>query len=586
MPTTMRITSTDGLTLTAHETGGSGDPAGPTVVCIHGYPDNSAIWDGVVAELAPRYRVVTYDVRGAGDSDAPTSRAGYRLDQLVADLGAVIDAVSPDDPVHVLAHDWGSIQSWPALTDERLAGRIASFTSISGPDLDQAGAWMRSALRPGGARLRDVVRQLLESYYILLFNLPVLPELMCRTGMLRRLVAASSAIGRGSAPAGRAPRPAPADQLNGLQLYRANMFRRLSRPKPRATAVPVQVIAPTLDLFASPALQFGAPRRWAADLRTRSVAGGHWVVATRPSVIARMAGELIDHVEGGPEPRALVKARMPIRRKGFDGRLVVITGAGRGIGRATALAFAERGADIVAADIDDAATADTVHAVRRLGVDAAGYHLDVSDGDAFERFAKQVRADYDVPDTVVNNAGIGLAGPFLATSVADWDRILDINLWGVIHGSRLFGQQLLDRGQGGQIVNVASAAAYSPSRVLPAYATTKAAVLMLSQCLRAELGRDGIGVVAICPGFVNSDITRTTRYVGGDAESQERQRQQAMAAYARRNYTPSQVARHIVAASARNRPIARITPEAKVFDALSRFTPALARGMARVDLNG
>lgn len=583
MPTTMRITSTDGLTLTAHE---AGDPTGPTVVCIHGYPDNSAIWDGVVAELAPRYRMVTYDVRGAGDSDAPTSRSGYRLDQLAADLRAVIDAVSPDRPVHVLAHDWGSIQGWHALTDERLAGRIASFTSISGPDLDHAGAWMRSALRPGGARLRDVIRQLLESNYILLFNLPVLPELLCRTGVLRRLVAASSMIGRGSAPAGPQPRPALADQLNGLQLYRANMFRRLGRPRPRRTTVPVQVIAPTLDLFASPALQFGAPRRWAADLRTRSVAGGHWIVTTRPAVIARMASELVDHVDGGPEPRALVNARIPRRRKGFDGRLVVVTGAGHGIGRETALAFAARGADIVAADLDDAAASDTVDAVRRLGVDGAAYHLDVADGDAFERFAKQVRADYDVPDVVVNNAGIGLAGPFLATSVADWDRILDINLWGVIHGSRLFGQQLLDRGQGGVIVNLASAAAYSPSRMLPAYATTKAAVLMLSQCLRAELGRDGIGVVAICPGFVNSDITRTTRYVGGDAEAQERQRQQAMAAYARRNYSPRRVAGHIVAAAARNRPIARITPEAKVFDALSRFTPALVRGMARVDLNG
>src|SRR5262245_38702826 len=158
----MRITSTDGVRLAVHE---SGDRSAPTVLCVHGYPDSSAVWDGVAAELAGRYHVVRYDVRGAGASDRPWARSAYRIDQLVA------DPVSPHAPVHLLGHDWGSVQCWSAVSDERLAERIASFTSVSGPDLDQAAAWMRSALRPGDAKLRHVVRQLLESNYILLFNL-------------------------------------------------------------------------------------------------------------------------------------------------------------------------------------------------------------------------------------------------------------------------------------------------------------------------------------------------------------------------------------------------------------------------------
>ncbi|HEY7046288.1 MAG TPA: SDR family oxidoreductase [Jatrophihabitantaceae bacterium] len=577
----MRVTSTDGVRLTVHE---SGDRSAPTVLCVHGYPDSSTVWDGIAAELAGRYHVVRYDVRGAGASDRPRARSAYRLDQLVDDLAAVVEAVSPDAPVHLVGHDWGSVQCWSAVGDERLAGRIASFTSISGPDLDQARAWMRSGLRPGGAKLRHVVRQLIESNYLVLFNLPVLPELLWRSRVLDRALAASTRIGRGSAPARRSPQTL-ADKLAGLQLYRANLFGRLGRPRRRRIDVPVQVVVPNADPFVSPALATGGPAPWVRDLHIRRVAGGHWVVVTRPDVIARITAELVDHTSGGAPTRALTKARAPRGGKAFTGQLAVVTGGGRGIGRETALAFAERGADVVVADLDENAAGDTVEAARRMGVDAAAYQLDVSDTDAFERFAKQVRADHDVPDIVVNNAGIGMAGPFLDTTVADWQRILDVNLWGVIHGSRLFGRQLLERGQGGTLVNVASAAAYSPSRTLPAYATTKAAVLMLTQCLRAELGRDGIGVVAICPGFVNTDITRTTRFVGVDDATQEQLRSHAVQAYTRRGYSPRRVARHIVTAVERNRPVTRITPEAKVFDALSRFTPAAARALARVDLN-
>lgn len=278
----MRVTSTDGVSLAVAE---SGDPGGPTVLCVHGYPDNRSVWEPVSALLGDRYRVITYDTRGAGESGRPANRRAYHLDRLSDDLAAVIDALSPDRPVHLLAHDWGSIQAWHAVTDARLRPRIASFTSISGPCLDHAGFWLRSRLRRHG--WRELMDQLLHSFYILFFQLPVLPELAWRTGAAARVM-------RRLDPS--APVPALPDGLHGLALYRQNMLPRLFRPRPRYTDVPVQVLAPTEDAFVRVSLQTGIGH-WASDLRVRSIQAGHWVLSSAPEVIARHATELIDAVE-------------------------------------------------------------------------------------------------------------------------------------------------------------------------------------------------------------------------------------------------------------------------------------------------
>jgi NAD(P)-dependent dehydrogenase (short-subunit alcohol dehydrogenase family)/pimeloyl-ACP methyl ester carboxylesterase len=573
----MRVVCTDGVTLAVYE---HGDPSRPTVVAVHGYPDDHRVWDGIVAILAERYRVVTYDMRGTGNSDQPSKRSDYRMAQLVADLGAVLDAVSPDRPVHLLAHDWGAIHSWAAVCAAPFADRVASFTSISGPSLDHAGAWLRKAR----SHPRAAAKQLLGSSYIGLFQVPRLPEALMRGGGNNRLEAAIGRIGRSVRASGDVPERTRTNRINGLNLYRANMLRHVGRPRPQHTDIPVQVLAPAADPFATPALQTHAPRPYATNLHTRTIAGGHWVVSHRPDVIARLTTEFIELVDGGTQPPSLAPADQ--RRTGtFAGKLVVVTGGARGIGRATALEFAQQGADVIVADVDDTAAKETVTLVQALGVEAAEYHLDVSDAEAWERFAEQVRDEHGVADVIVNNAGIGMGGPFLCTSTADWEKVIGVNLWGVIHGSRLFAEQMVQRGEGGHIVNIASAAAYSPSRIYPAYATTKAAVLMLSECLRAELAREHIGVTAICPGFIDTDISRTTVHVGVDAATQEALREHAVASYGRRNYPPERVAKHAVRAAARNKPVAAITVESKLLRAITRFAPPLARQIAKVDLN-
>nr|WP_166641541.1 SDR family oxidoreductase [Amycolatopsis sp. SID8362] len=562
------VTASDGVRLSVHI---DGREDGPTVVLVHGYPDNSSMWGGVAAELTAKHRVVTYDVRGAGQSDKPSGRASYRLDQLADDLRAVVEAVQPTGKVHLVAHDWGSIQTWHAVTGDGLRGRVASYTSISGPSLDHAGAWFRAQLtRPTPKRLKNALSQFLHSWYILAFQFPLVPDVLWRTGLLGKQI---QRMEPDAAP------PDKSDGLHGLQLYRANMFTRLSRPAPKPADVPVQVLAPTGDAYVTTPLQTEVAR-WVPDLRIRRVVGTHWVTRAKPAVVARAAAELIEYAETGAESRGLRRSRVGAGR--FAHKLVVVTGAGSGIGRATALAFAAEGADVVITDIDPATAAETLKLLEDHGV--AEYTVDSSDGEAVHRFAREVRENHGVPDIVVNNAGIGMSGPFLDTSVEDWERVIDVNLWGVIHGCRAFAPMLAERAEGGQIVNLASAAAYLPSKILTAYATTKSAVLTLSVCLRAELAEHHIGVTAVCPGIVKTNITNTTTFVGVSEEEQRRRQKESSKLYARRGFGPEGVARDILRAVEKDTAIAPSTPEAKAALVLSRLTPGLLRAAAKLDL--
>lgn len=200
-----------------------------------------------------------------------------------------------------------------------------------------------------------------------------------------------------------------------------------------------------------------------------------------------------------------------------------------------------------------------------------------------EKLAAKVAAEYGIVDVLVNNAGIGLSGPFLETTSEDWRKVLDVNLWGVIHGCRIFGKQMAERGQGGHIVNTASAAAYLPSKTLPAYSTSKAAVLMLSECLRAELAAKSIGVSAICPGIVNTNITATSRFAGVDAAEEKRRQERSSRLYGLRNFPPEKVADAILTAVVKNQAVVPVTPESKGALWMSRFAPRTLRRIAKLE---
>ncbi|MEO3786389.1 SDR family NAD(P)-dependent oxidoreductase [Actinocorallia sp. B10E7] len=275
--------------------------------------------------------------------------------------------------------------------------------------------------------------------------------------------------------------------------------------------------------------------------------------------------------------------------KDFRNRTAVVTGAASGFGLVTSLALAERGMNVIAADIDLEGAERTAVRAKALGGGGSAYRVDVADTAAMEEFAAAVAEAHGVPDLVVNNAGIAVMGPFLETTAEDWDAIIGVNLTGVVNGSRIFGRQMAERNRSlpkarrtGHIVNIASAASYQPVRSLPSYCTTKAAVRMLSECMRADLARDGIGVSCICPGFSGTNIAKNTRMASGLSEEKAaRIKRWSEVGLRLRRYPPEKVAARIVKAIERNEAVVSINFEGHLSHLVSRVSPSLGRLIAR-----
>jgi NAD(P)-dependent dehydrogenase (short-subunit alcohol dehydrogenase family) len=257
---------------------------------------------------------------------------------------------------------------------------------------------------------------------------------------------------------------------------------------------------------------------------------------------------------------------------------VVVTGAGSGIGRATALRFARKGANVVAVDIDEASAEGTAQECV-VGGRPAFYRCDVSDRGGVEELAERIETDLGPVDVLVNNAGVGLVGDFLDSTLEDWDWLRGVNLDGVAYGSHAFGRRMVDRGRG-HVVNVASGAGYLPHRALAAYCAAKAGVIMLSQCLRADWARHGVGVSVICPGVIDTPIAANSRMVGA-AEGKRGAAVRALG-FGR---SPDVVAKAIMGAVEHNRGIVPVGVESSLAFRVLRFAPGrLQAALARAEV--
>jgi NAD(P)-dependent dehydrogenase (short-subunit alcohol dehydrogenase family) len=261
------------------------------------------------------------------------------------------------------------------------------------------------------------------------------------------------------------------------------------------------------------------------------------------------------------------------------GKTALVTGAGSGIGRETALAFARAGADLVLCDVNEGGLEETAAVARGLGRRVLGRRVDVASREQMRAFAAEVHRERECVDVLMNNAGVGLGGGFLDTSFEDWDWIVGINFWGVVHGCHFFIPPMVARGRGGHVVNVSSAAGYVAGAQLAAYSTTKFGVFGLSEALRDELVAHRIGVTVVCPGLINTPIVASARMRGPVAT--EAARESMAEFYRRRAYGPERVATNVLKAVARNRAVAPVSPEAWFLYVLKRVSPALTARLNR-----
>ncbi|WP_069167956.1 SDR family NAD(P)-dependent oxidoreductase [Nocardia altamirensis] len=201
------------------------------------------------------------------------------------------------------------------------------------------------------------------------------------------------------------------------------------------------------------------------------------------------------------------------RARRTHGARAVVTGAGSGIGRAFALEIANRGGQVICADINEERADQTVAMIERKhpGV-AHAFRCDVAHREDVENLARFAESLFERPVTlVVNNAGVGIGGKHVGeVGFDDWEWALGINLWGVVHGCEVFTPQLRAARRGG-IINVASAAGFAAAPSMAVYNVSKAGVLSLSETMAAELSGTGVAVTVLCPTFVKTNVAKDGR---------------------------------------------------------------------------
>lgn len=268
--------------------------------------------------------------------------------------------------------------------------------------------------------------------------------------------------------------------------------------------------------------------------------------------------------------------------KNFKNKVALITGAGSGIGQATALELARRGAELWLVDINETGLEDTANQIKSFGGRCQTQLCNVGSSTDMKKLAKRVHDTHPALDILINNAGIGVAGRFVDTSLKTWNKVLDVNVKGVMLGCHLFAPNMIEQGSG-HIVNVASAAAFIAAKDMPVYSMSKSAVLGFSESLRADLHEYGIGVSAVCPGIINTPIVANSVFEGKIGAS-DTVKNKAMEFYKKRNYTADKVALGIIDAIEHNLAVRPISPEAWAMYWAKRWVPGVVDWLGRKDI--
>lgn len=265
----------------------------------------------------------------------------------------------------------------------------------------------------------------------------------------------------------------------------------------------------------------------------------------------------------------------------LDGRRCLITGAASGIGRATALAAARAGADLYLTDIAGEALEASAGEIRAAGGRVSYLRaLDVTDHEAVAAMAAEVHAAHGSMDVVMNVAGISTWGAIENLDHSDWQQMVDVNLMGPISVLECFVPPMIAAGRGGHVVNVSSAAGLFGLPWHGAYSASKFGLRGVSEVLRFDLRRHGIGVSLVCPGAVRTPLVGTVRIVGVDRESPGMRK--LVARFERHAVTPEHVAAKILTAIEKDRYLVFTSRDIQLVHWLQRYFPPAYRLTMRV----
>lgn len=261
--------------------------------------------------------------------------------------------------------------------------------------------------------------------------------------------------------------------------------------------------------------------------------------------------------------------------KNLQGKVAVVTGAGSGIGRATALRLAQSGCALALADINAEALVPVVETLKAHPAAVSTHTVNVADKAQMAAFPNAVLAKHGTVHIVVNNAGVMVADTFETHTLEDFEWLIDINFWGVVYGCKFFLPHLRRAGEG-HLVNLSSMFGFYGLPTQTAYCASKFAVRGFTESLRAELAGSGIGVTAIHPGTIRTNIMKAARTHQSTGSLVERG-QNLMNRF---GTEPERVAGKIAHAIRHNRARIRVGPDSYLTDYLVRLNPSLFNTLA------